>query len=114
MTIAASSLPANCPLLCAITLLIVVICLAQPHSDGSDKAIHIPSSGGEVLIATVAEKAAAYDQYHDSPARRVGDTLCISGRSRPKGAGKTEGMALKKSTISVMELANQWCLPSFQ
>ena len=77
MTIVSS--PAMRPLLCAITLLIVGLCPAQPQSDKSEKAISIPSSGGEVLIATAAEKAVAYDQYHYSPARRVGDTLYISG-----------------------------------
>ena len=42
------------------------------------------------MIATAAEKATAYDQYHYSPARRVGDTLYISGvvAGRREGEGK--------------------------
>ena len=90
MTIAAFSSPAMRPLLCVITLLVVGLCPAQPQADKSEKAIHIPSSGGEVLIATATEKAVAYDQYHYSPARRVGDTLYISGVvvGRREGEGK--------------------------
>jgi len=63
MTIAVSSLPATRPLLCGIILLSVGVCPAQPQSNKSEKTIHIPSSGGEVLIASPAEKASAYDQY---------------------------------------------------
>src|SRR5215469_92181 len=90
MTIAVSSLPATRRLLCGIILLSVGVCPAQPQSDKSEKTIHIPSSGGEVLIASPAEKASAYDQYHYSPARRVGDTLYISGVvvGRRNGEGK--------------------------
>ena len=90
MTIAVSSLPATRPLLCAMILLIVGSCPAQLQSEKSEKTIHIPSSGGEVLIPTAAEKASAYDQYHYSPARRVGDTLYISGVvvGRRDGEGK--------------------------
>jgi enamine deaminase RidA (YjgF/YER057c/UK114 family) len=90
MTIAASSSPVMHRLLCATTLLMVGICLAQPQSDKTEKPIHIPSSGGEVVIATAGEKASAYDQYHYSPARRVGDTLYISGvvAGRREGEGK--------------------------
>jgi len=90
MTIAVSSLPATRPLLCGIVLLSVGVCPAQPQSDKSEKTIHIPSSGGEVLIASPAEKASAYDQYHYSPGRRVGDTLYISGVvvGRRDGEGK--------------------------
>jgi len=47
MTIAVSSSPAVGPLVCAITLLIVGLCPAQPRSDKSEKTIHMPSSGGE-------------------------------------------------------------------
>jgi enamine deaminase RidA (YjgF/YER057c/UK114 family) len=90
MTIAVSSLPATRPLLCGIILLSVGVRPAQPQSDKSGKTIHIPSSGGEVLIASPAEKASAYDEYHYSPARRVGDTLYISGVvvGRRNGEGK--------------------------
>jgi len=90
MTIAVSSSPAMRPRLWAITLLIVGLCPAQAQSDKPEKAIHIPSSGGEVLIATAAEKASAYDQFHYSPARRVGDTLYVSGvvAGRREGEGK--------------------------
>jgi hypothetical protein len=56
MTITLSSSPAIHPLLCGIILLIVGLGQAQAQSDKSEKAIHIPSSGGEVLIATAAEK----------------------------------------------------------
>ncbi len=66
------------------------LCLAQTQPDKAAKNIHIPSSGGEVVIATAAEKASAYDQYHYSPARRVGDALYISGvvAGRREGEGK--------------------------
>ena len=51
MTIGVPSSPATRPLLCGIVLLIVGAYPAQPQSDKSEKTIHIPSSGGEVLIA---------------------------------------------------------------
>jgi enamine deaminase RidA (YjgF/YER057c/UK114 family) len=40
--------------------------------------VRIPSPGGEVLITTPGEQR-AYDSYKFAPARRVGDTLYISG-----------------------------------
>ena len=90
MTITASPSSAMHLILCAIGLLMVGICPTLAQSNGSEKAIHIPASGGEVVIATAAEKASAYDQYHYSPARRVGDTLYISGvvAGRRDGEGK--------------------------
>jgi enamine deaminase RidA (YjgF/YER057c/UK114 family) len=71
-------------------LLVSGISPVQAQANKSEKAIHIPASGGEVVIATAAEKASAYDQYHYSPARRVGDTLYISGvvAGRRDGEGK--------------------------
>ena len=95
MTIAISSSPVSSspvirPLLCVLTLLLAGLRPAQTQSDKSEKPIRIPSSGGEVVIATAAEKTAAYDQYHYSPSRRVGDTLYISGVvvGRRDGEGK--------------------------
>jgi len=90
MTMTISSSPATRPLLCTLTMLLAVFCPAQSQSNPSEKPIRIPSSGGEVVIATSAEKATAYDQYHYSPARRVGDTLYISGvvAGRREGEGK--------------------------
>jgi hypothetical protein len=41
--------------------------------------LHIPASGGEVVIATAKDKS-AYDEYHYAPSRRVGDTLYLSER----------------------------------
>ena len=72
------------------TAVSVALCSAQTPSDRGEKAIHIPSSGGEVVIATAAEKTSAYDQYHYAPARRVGDTLYVSGvvAGRREGEGK--------------------------
>ena len=65
-------------------------CPAQSQSGKGSEAIHIPSSGGEVVIATAAEKATAYDQFHYAPSRRVGNTLYISGvvAGRREGEGK--------------------------
>src|SRR5262249_16831526 len=82
------SLPVS-RVLCAIVLAIAY-CPAQTQSGKSEQAIHIPSSGGEVVIVTAGEKASAYDQYHYAPARRVGDTLYISGvvAGRREGEGK--------------------------
>src|SRR5215469_7746688 len=76
-------------LLCAVALA-VAFCPAQTQSEKGEKSIHIPSPGGEVVIATAAEKATAYDQYHYAPARRVGETLYISGvvAGRREGEGK--------------------------
>ena len=99
MTIAVSSLPATRRLLCGIILLSVGVCPAQPQSDKSEKTIHIPSSGGEVLIATAAEKASAYDQYHYSPARRVGDTLYISGVVVGRRDGEGKDIAAFKAQV---------------
>jgi enamine deaminase RidA (YjgF/YER057c/UK114 family) len=90
MPITKSSSPPMRPLLCALTLLISGFCPAQSQSNQPEKPIRIPSSGGEVVIATTAEKTTAYDQYHYSPSRRVGDTLYISGVvvGRRDGEGK--------------------------
>ena len=76
-------------LLCTVALA-VPCSSAQTQSEKGEKAIHIPSSGGEVVIATAAEKATAYDQFHYAPSRRVGDTLYISGvvAGRREGEGK--------------------------
>jgi enamine deaminase RidA (YjgF/YER057c/UK114 family) len=77
-------------LLSTLTLFIAGFCPAQTQSTQPEKPIRIPSSGGEVIIATAADKATAYDQYHFSPSRRVGDTLYISGVvvGRRNGEGK--------------------------
>ena len=99
MRIAVSSSPAMHPVLCAITLLIVGLCPAQSQPDKSEKAIRIPSSGGEVLIATATEKAVAYDQYHYSPARRVGDTLYISGVVVGRRDGEGKDIAAFKAQV---------------
>jgi len=90
MTILVSSSAARRSLLGAITLFMVGLITAQAQSEKPEKAIRIPSSGGEVVIATAAEKTIAYDQYHYSPARRVGDTLYVSGVvvGRREGEGK--------------------------
>lgn len=90
MPITKSLSPAMHPLLYALTLLISGFCPAQSQSNQQEKPIRIPSSGGEVVIATAAEKSTAYDQFHYSPSRRVGDTLYISGVvvGRRDGEGK--------------------------
>jgi enamine deaminase RidA (YjgF/YER057c/UK114 family) len=98
MAIAVSSSPASRPRLCAIILLMIGFCQAQAQ-DKSEKAIHIPSSGGEVLIATAAEKESAYDQYHYSPARRVGDTLYISGVVAGRRDGEGEDVAAFEAQV---------------
>jgi enamine deaminase RidA (YjgF/YER057c/UK114 family) len=99
MKIASSSSSAMHLLRCAIPLLIVGYCPAQSQSDKSERAIHIPSSGGEVLIATAAEKASAYDQYHYSPARRVGDTLYVSGVVVGRRDGEGKDVAAFKTQV---------------
>jgi len=99
MTIGIPSSPATRPLLCGIVLIIVGVYPAQPQSDKSEKTIHIPSSGGEVLIATAAEKASAYDQYHSSPARRVGNTLYISGVVVGRRDGEGKDIAAFKTQV---------------
>ena len=99
MTIGIPSSPATRPLLCGIVLIIVGVYPAQPQSDKSEKTIHIPSSGGEVLIASPAEKASAYDQYHYSPARRVGDTLYISGVVVGRRDGEGKDIAAFKAQV---------------
>jgi len=99
MTIGIPSSPATRPLLCGIVLIIVGVYPAQPQSDKSEKTIHIPSSGGEVLIASPAEKASAYDQYHYSPGRRVGDTLYISGVVVGRRDGEGKDIAAFKAQV---------------
>jgi enamine deaminase RidA (YjgF/YER057c/UK114 family) len=99
MRIGVPSSPATQPLLCGIILFIVGAYPAQPQSDKSEKTIHIPSSGREVLIATTAEKASAYDQYHYSPARRVGNTLYISGVVVGRRDGEGKDIAAFKTQV---------------
>lgn len=73
-------------IVCSPALLLaalVAVCRAQ-------EPIRIPSSGGEVVIATKAEKDTAYDQYHYATSRRLNDTLYISGvvAGRRDGEGR--------------------------
>ncbi len=42
-------------------------------------ALIIPSSGGEVVVATPADKELDYDTLHYAPARRIGNVLYVSG-----------------------------------
>ena len=55
----------------------------------AEEPIRLPAPGGEVVIPSAADKQVAYDQYHHAPARRVGDTLYVSGvvAGRRKGEG---------------------------
>jgi len=90
VTIPVSSLTAMRTFLCAVVLLVAGPCPMRAQSNKPESPIHIPASGGEVVIATAAEKAVAYDQFHYSPARRVGDMLYLSGVvvGRRDGEGK--------------------------
>ena len=90
MTITTSSYTTLRSLRCALPFLIAGLCQAQSQSNQPGRPIRIPSSGGEIVIATAAEKSTAYDQFHYSPSRRVGDTLYISGVvvGRRDGEGK--------------------------
>ena len=74
----------------AITIFSIGLCTAKAQSSGPEKPIHIPSSGGEVILATAADKARAYDEDRYATARRVGDTLYLSGvvAGRRDGEGK--------------------------
>src|SRR5882757_8628062 len=73
-----------------LAILSVGLCTAKAQSSGAEKPIHIPSSGGEVVLATAADKARAYDENHFATARRVGDTLYLAGvvAGRRDGEGK--------------------------
>lgn len=68
------------PLLCALVATPVLAQETYPKK--------IPSSGGEVIIPT-ARSQKSYDEIKYAPARRVGDTLYISGVIA--GRGKDEG-----------------------
>ena len=46
----------------------------------------VPTPGGEVIIPSERDQG-AYDQWHFAPARRVGDTLYISGVIAGKAPG---------------------------
>jgi len=62
------------PIFAALT---AVMALALPAA-AQDYPRRLPSSGGEVIIPS-AEYQAGYDGYNYAPARRVGDTLYVSG-----------------------------------
>ena len=51
---------------------------ARPSMQPYETPRKIPSSGGEISITGPGEQR-AYDEVHYAPARRVGDTLYISG-----------------------------------
>jgi len=51
------------------------------------------------VIASPAEKASTYDQYHYSPARRVGDTLYISGVVVGRRDGEGKDIAAFKAQV---------------
>jgi len=70
-------------------LLFLTHAIASVQAGKPEVPLHIPASGGEVVIATAKDKS-AYDEYHYAPSRRVGDTLYLSGVvvSRRDGEGK--------------------------
>ncbi|MFY0572565.1 RidA family protein [Archangium lansingense] len=71
------------------TLLFVLFASTPAPKQETSYPVRIPSSGGEVIIATPEEQR-EYDLFHYAAARRVGDTLYISGVvvSRREGEGK--------------------------
>ncbi|WPB77491.1 RidA family protein [Archangium violaceum] len=69
--------------------LLVLFASAPTPKQEAPVPVRIPSSGGEVIIATPEEQR-EYDVFHYAAARRAGDTLYISGVvvSRREGEGK--------------------------
>lgn len=61
-------------LVCCLTALLT----ASSPAAFADEVLRIPSSGGEVILPTARDKA-AYDETGYAAARRVGDTLYLSG-----------------------------------
>jgi len=72
-----------------IAVFSIGLCAAKAQSSSAEKSIRIPTSGGEVVLATAADKR-AYDEDHFATARRVGDTLYLAGvvAGRRDGEGK--------------------------
>lgn len=62
---------------CALLALAGAPAFAQTSEDTS-AAIKIPAPHGEVILPSPAARR-AYDEIHYAPARRVGDTLYVSG-----------------------------------
>jgi len=61
-----------------ILLAVLAALAAGAPALAQDYPRRLPSSGGEVIIPS-AEYQAGYDGYNYAPARRVGDTLYVSG-----------------------------------
>ncbi|MBC6980441.1 RidA family protein [Caulobacter sp. 17J80-11] len=60
---------------------------APYRETGPSQPVHIPASGGEVILPSQGDQH-AYDTYKFAAARRVGDTLYISGVIAAVPAGK--------------------------
>lgn len=75
---------------------------AQPAS--SDYPKRIPSAGGHVLIPSAGAQR-AYDGYKYAPARRVGDTLYISGViAGPNGAPQRDAAAFTQQVRAAFRI----------
>lgn len=58
--------------------LLLLAAPATAFAQAAEYPQHLPSSGGEVIIPSAGQRR-AYDEVGYAPARRVGDTLYVSG-----------------------------------
>ncbi len=72
---------------------------AQPVAGSGPAAPErIPSSGGEVILPHPADRG-AYDAYHFAAARRVGNTLYVSGVVAAKAPGQADEVEAYKAGL---------------
>lgn len=84
-------------------LLALALSGAATAASAQDFPLHIPAPGGEVILPTPADKR-AHDRYRFAAARRVGDTLYLSGVIVFRAPGEANDVAaFKAQTRRAME-----------
>lgn len=82
----------------SVLILVVAALPASVESQTPAYPLRIPSSGGEVVIPSVRHQA-AYDEVGYAPARRVGDTLYVSGAIVFRAPGEGQDAAALEAQV---------------
>lgn len=77
---------------------VLTFLLASGVAAAADEPPAVPASGGSVVIPSAADRA-VYDRYRFAPARRVGDTLYVSGVVVGRAPGEDNDIPAFKSQV---------------